>query len=274
MLASMISSLASAKISHADDSGLAAHSVSNSTQETAQERSKRLQEIFYRKNGGWISKPGTGLGLILIRNEQKRVSSSLLSADIAYLRKFTKLPVSVADGDPANEPPSQEAVKKLNANLAVFVRDDDSNPSTLLVAPDDHWAVVNIAALAKDNPSQATLEFRFRKEVTRAFAFLCGGVNSQYDLTPVNHVKDLRDLDRIDMAEMPADMMARFPKYALGYGITQYEIATYKVACKRGWAPAPTNDVQKAIWEQVKAEQSEKPTNPMRILPGQKPSGK
>ena len=30
--------------------------------------------------------------------------------------------------------------------------------------------------------------------------------------------------------------------------------ASYKVACEEGWAPAPTNDFQKAIWEKVKAE--------------------
>lgn len=28
----------------------------------------------------------------------------------------------------------------------------------------------------------------------------------------------------------------------------------YKIAVKEGWAPAPTNDYQKAIWEKVKAE--------------------
>lgn len=32
----------------------------------------------------------------------------------------------------------------------------------------------------------------------------------------------------------------------------------YKLAVKEGWAPAPTNDIQKAIWEKAKAEKEAK----------------
>ena len=28
---------------------------------------------------------------------------------------------------------------------------------------------------------------------------------------------------------------------------------TYKVACEEGWAPPPTNDFQRAIWDATKA---------------------
>ena len=36
-------------------------------------------------------------------------------------------------------------------------------------------------------------------------------------------------------------------------GIPTLRHGTYRSACEHGWAPAPTNDVQKAIWERVKA---------------------
>ena len=36
---------------------------------------------------------------------------------------------------------------------------------------------------------------------------------------------------------------------------------TYKEACEEGWAPAPTNEIQKAIWDKVRAT----PKNPMKI---------
>ena len=36
---------------------------------------------------------------------------------------------------------------------------------------------------------------------------------------------------------------------------------TYDRACQEGWAPAPTNDVQKAIWDEV----HEMPTEPIKI---------
>ena len=37
-------------------------------------------------------------------------------------------------------------------------------------------------------------------------------------------------------------------------GIPQIRRVSYKNACEEGWAPAPTNEFQKAIWEKVKAE--------------------
>ena len=45
-------------------------------------------------------------------------------------------------------------------------------------------------------------------------------------------------------------------------------------AVEEGWAPAPTNAVQKKIWTDIKAKQGKSPTNPIKIVPGQKPSGK
>ena len=50
-------------------------------------------------------------------------------------------------------------------------------------------------------------------------------------------------------------------------GITPYRRTTYREACQEGWAPQPTNDVQKAIWEQVKADKERGPTNPITIPP-------
>ena len=35
-------------------------------------------------------------------------------------------------------------------------------------------------------------------------------------------------------------------------GIPTLRHGTYRSACEHGWAPAPTNDVQKAIWEEAK----------------------
>ena len=39
------------------------------------------------------------------------------------------------------------------------------------------------------------------------------------------------------------------------------KIGTYRQACQEGWAPAPKNDEQKAIWNQVHAI----PDKPIKI---------
>ena len=49
--------------------------------------------------------------------------------------------------------------------------------------------------------------------------------------------------------------------------ITPVPRTTYRRACYEGWAPAPTNEFQKAIWEKVKADRERGPTTPITIPP-------
>lgn len=46
---------------------------------------------------------------------------------------------------------------------------------------------------------------------------------------------------------------------------------TYRQACLEGWAPKPTNSIQRDIQKSVLAERRQGPTNPILIKPGQKP---
>ena len=222
---------------------------------------KEQMAAIVAKNGGLIEKPGTGLGCILFANEQRRVAISELTRPVDYIAKYTKLRVSIRDVDVGTFEANRNGVAKSGANILILVKDDAKSTSPLLVSPDEAWATVNVAALAVDNPKPDVLTFRLRKELSRAFLFLCGGVNSQYERTPANYCKSLKDLDWIDMDEVPADLIGRFRTYTPGYGVTPIISATYKTACKHGWAPQPTNDVQKAIWKQV----YQVPDKPMTI---------
>jgi hypothetical protein len=60
-------------------------------------------------------------------------------------------------------------------------------------------------------------------------------------------------------------MVEFYVTYLKSLGVTPAEMTTYRKACREGWAPAPTNDIQKAIWEQVKADKERGPTNPLKI---------
>ena len=48
--------------------------------------------------------------------------------------------------------------------------------------------------------------------------------------------------------------------WAKSHGLASAKRVAYKKACQEGWAPAPTNDIQKAIWDKVMAEKA-KATN-------------
>jgi hypothetical protein len=70
----------------------------------------------------------------------------------------------------------------------------------------------------------------------------------------------VRELDMVK-EQIPVDMIDFWIRYLSRIGVTQPEFTTYRKACKEGWAPTPTNDVQKAIWDRIHAT----PKNPMKI---------
>ena len=50
-------------------------------------------------------------------------------------------------------------------------------------------------------------------------------------------------------------------KYMAARGVTPHYRCPYFKACEEGWAPAPTNEYQRAVWEKVHAI----PDKPMKI---------
>ena len=49
-------------------------------------------------------------------------------------------------------------------------------------------------------------------------------------------------------------------------GVTPMEVTTCRQVCRLGWAPAPANEYQKAVWEELHAI----PTEPIKIKPEEK----
>ena len=74
-------------------------------------------------------------------------------------------------------------------------------------------------------------------------------------------IYNLDQLDRQEDNRLSVDVIARLEQSLANAGVTPAQMSTYLAACKQGWAPAPTNDVQKAIWDKVHAV----PATPMKI---------
>ena len=108
---------------------------------------------------------------------------------------------------------------------------------------------------------EAFFKARVSKELTRGFAILAGAQSSNYPGSLVGCVTKAEDLDRFADNMLPVDVFARFNEYVLGYGIIPKKEVAYRMACQEGWAPAPTNDIQKAFWD--KAHQI--PTKPIKV---------
>ena len=205
-------------------------------------------------DGGMVKRPNTQRGRIVFVNCQSRIDQSVIEHGAAALEDELCFQIDVERGCFTLKSP------RLPAPATLFVVDDNGLP-TLLSAPENGWAVVNVAPLATSDES--VFRSRVRKEISRGFALLCGAFMSQYANPLVGCVTNAEQLDAIDKDELPFDSLMRIPIYLKGYGLAPYDPTSYLDACQQGFAPVPTNAVQRAIWEKV----HEMPPAPIKIKP-------
>ena len=219
------------------------------------ERKAKLEAVVNQRVGGFLEKPGTAKGSIVYVNCQQKAPKSWIDESIAYFSEVTKFKVNYAEGTFDIKAP------KFDGEVAIFIIEDETLPP-ILVAPESRWALVNIAPIAKEQ-RPVFFEQRTKKELSRAFAYLCGATGSKYERSLTRGITSQSELDKNYDYELPMDIVQRFWDYMKPLGVLPAQRATYLKACEEGWAPAPTNDVQKAIWDKVHAM----PTEPLKIKP-------
>ncbi len=219
---------------------------------TADAARKASEEEYIRREGGLVLEPGTQKGEIAYVNCQSAARDEWIDEIAAYFRREAKFKVSVGRGAFDLKSP------KLAGDMTLFVVDDPAMP-VLLVAPENRWAAVNVATLRSEK--EPFFRARVLKELSRGFAMLCGASDSQFPGALTSAITKTADLDRHTDYRLPVDLFSRFRRYMKSFGVTPGNIETYETACCQGWAPPPTNELQKAIWEKVHAI----PKTPMKI---------
>lgn len=232
---------------------IAPGSANLSSEELSAKRA-RGQQNFLKHTGGFLNKPGTQQGEVFYINCQSRVPRAWIDESIAYFAKETKFRISLKEGGSFDfQNP------KIEGEASLYVIDDAALPA-ILVAPENRWAVVNVAPIAKEH-RPAYFEARVKKELTRGFAYLCGAANSQFPRALTRGIVNHDDLDKNPDLQLPIDVIQRFRTYMETLGVRPAVVSTYRKACQEGWAPAPTNDYQQAIWDKT----HEIPSKPIKV---------
>lgn len=218
--------------------------------------------------GGFLERPDAAKGRVVFVNAQKIVPENELTNVAVRLSRFLHAKIAVVPGADVTCKTAQAALKGIeNASAGVFLVEHPDCPNTILVAPESKWAFVNVSALAADKAEPPFVAARTRKEMVRAFLSLCGAYDSGYANSLMGNVDSLKALDKFIDDSPPMDVVGRSRKFLPLIGVDTRSMTTYIQAVKEGWAPAPTNDVQKAIWERIHAEKERGPSNPLRIAP-------
>lgn len=219
-----------------------------------QARKAYIQERMMRRSGGFVARPGTRQGEIAYVNCQSAAKKEWLDESIEYFTKEAKFNITLKEGSFDLKNPT------IQGNVSLFIVDDPALPS-LLVAPENRWTVVNVAPLKHEK--EAFFHARVVKELARGFAMLCGAASSNYPQSLTSGITKASDLDSHIDARLPVDVIARFAPNLKPFGVTPMILATYRKACTEGWASQPTNEFQKAIWDEV----HQLPTEPIKIAP-------
>lgn len=237
-----------AAVSYADGPVAKGTNESKLTPEQRAERRRKIKEYF----GGDILDTRNQKGKIVVVNCQKVAKAEWLKEDLAVLQKDIPVTMEVAEGAFDLRKPA------LQGEVSIFVVDDPELPMSL-VATESRWAMVNVASLKSDKGT--FFEMRVKKALTRTLAYLCGAASSQFKLALTENVQKAEDYDQYVNERLPVDVIRRMIPFLAGYGVTPYVKTRYRTACQQGWAPSPTNDVQKKIWDDVHAL----PSDPIKI---------
>ena len=204
-----------------------------------------------KPTGGFLEAVNTGR-VIQVVNNQKVCPPEMFAKSLDRIKDQFHFPF---------ETTAKALTGRRDANAAarvVLVEHDDA--PVLLCAPEDGWCELNVKPLTVDDPTEYALRIRLEKEMLRALGYALGCGNSSVQPCVMCEIDSLKALDSASRTMGP-DAQGKTRAVALSRGSVFRRFASYRRACQEGWAPAPTNDIQKAIWTEVHTM----PTKPLKI---------
>ena len=234
--------------------------------DTAAPRRRRPQGAA-KASGGLVMSPAKGKFARIV-SAQERVGMDVVAAAARSISLDLWLPVETSSipacANPREVVSAGFAMPRTGLVVALVDCDDDV---PVIAAPEAGWAIVNVRPLSADGPDQAKLNARTGKEIWRAFAFANGAGFSAAKPCVLQQTSTLSDLDAVTMPVPSPEQHNKLIDCAVARGIAPIRLGTYRTACREGWAPLPTNDIQRAILMEVQADKERGPTNPITIPP-------
>ena len=224
---------------------------------TLEEYKERDQKVL-RRAGGFIYFPAEGPKLLLC---EARGRAALTIDEVARLWKLgSKLEADLLK-EPCGGDPLDYATKVMGERkplMIVAVVEHDRLPA-LSVFPEERIGIVNAAKLKGHSKDPAATEMRVMKEVWRAIGFIGGLGFSAAKNDVMQPWYTLAELDSTDNAYIQPMSMMGMQQMWNRFGVKQPHKIPYRTAVKQGWAQPPTNDLQKAVWDEIKGSTNNVP---------------
>lgn len=223
---------------------------------------KRLSSL--KHHGGFLLQPGRGHGKVALVNASGLACDDAFAQVASDIGKYIRISATSGKSAAVTLSTIEAALASSGAQAAVFGVADDTMPR-LLIAPEQRWAIVNVKALKEGNPADEVFKKRVRKELWRAFAMTCGATDTRTPECALNPVVSLADLDRSQNDMISMERLNEISDHLKKIDIEPFRMTSYRQACKEGWAPAPTNEFQQALWDKFRSEKEQGPVNGIKI---------
>lgn len=203
---------------------------------------------FNARTGGLIEAPSDVKKLVLL--DARETDKSMLTNLTAAAESMVSIICEVRQIKlPATDAPSRVAfdAKKNGAGAVILFYEREGDP-VLSTFPEDAVSLVNLQPL--QDPDYNTYRRRLVKEFWRSLGFALGGYGNPMQLgtsfQPVFSVADLDAVKGFSLSPMHINSMQQVKGRLKLFGRNP---VPYSRACREGWAPTPTNSVQKAIYD-------------------------
>ncbi len=215
------------------------------------------EEAFGGEITVWPKDPGR----FLFVNAQKRIADDVLGKPIAAIAAEFSIDVRIVTGKGPDLAAVPATLKERNAKGAIWIVDNPALPIAL-VASESGWGILNVAPLTADAPDADRFQKRLGKFILRTFANVNGiGDSTMMPACVMKQAIGVEGVDRLVCSTYSPEACSKIGSYLQLAGYKRCNRGTYYDACEEGWAPAPTNAVQKAIWDKV----HQLPTKPLTI---------
>ena len=212
------------------------------------------REAILARSGGMLPPPGGGGAFAAVLTCGTPGASNTVARCAERAAALLRLAVEVRSAPPPAPGGAFLAAKGLLSKdaPAILLVTDEKDVPALSVYPEEGVCVLNLRPLASSDAELASQ--RIEKEFWRGVGFLLGAYASPFPGDALQPVRSLAELDAMKGRCLSPARFQNIFKTAKRLGIRSTRFVPYRVAVKEGWAPPPTNDVQKAVWDEVKKQ--------------------
>lgn len=211
---------------------------------------------FHKPSGGLLVRKHEG-PIVAVVDKQTHYSAAEIETVLEAIRLATRVPAYRKTPDSAGK----------DAAVRVVLEDEPlESGATVLCAPEQGWARMSVSWLTADVPDNKVKARRLRLELMRTIAMSMGVGVSMYQPCIMTNVRKVADLDALKVDKPGPEGLNNLQSGLDAFGVKNLEFVAYRKACQEGWAPAPANAEQKAVWDEIHSL----PTQPIRIEPESK----